>query len=83
VVSIANQEVWGSKPSHGWNFYRDFCFSSLANSAVISTLTVNCQWEDETARERTGYQTSYDGAKKMKLLALYTHGCPRVCLRLA
>src|SRR6218665_3452131 len=26
----------------------------LANSAMMSTLTAHCQWEDETVRERTG-----------------------------
>jgi len=26
-----------------------------ANSAVMSTLTIHCQWEDEMKRERTGH----------------------------
>ena len=25
-----------------------------SNSSMMSTLTVHCQWEDETMRERTG-----------------------------
>ena len=48
---------------------------------MISTLTVNCDGEDETVRERTGHQPSYAEAKKMKLLALHTLGCLRVSLR--
>src|SRR6218665_1922141 len=35
----------------------------LANSATMSTLTVHCQWEDETERERTGHPPSYADAK--------------------
>src|SRR6218665_2283284 len=46
-----------------------------------STLTACCQWEDETVRERTGHSPSYAEAKKMKLLTLHTHGCPRASLR--
>ena len=30
----------------------------LANSAMMSTLTIHCQWEDDTARERTGHPPS-------------------------
>src|SRR6218665_2277917 len=33
------------------------------------------------ARKRTGNSFSYAEAKKMKLLTLHTHGCPRVSLR--
>ena len=29
-----------------------------ANSAMMSTLTGHCQWEDKTARERTGHPPS-------------------------
>ena len=43
----------------------------------MSTLTVHCRWEDETARERTGHPPSYAEAKKMKSLTLHTHGCLR------
>ena len=53
----------------------------LANSAMTSTLTVHCQWEDETVRERTGHPPSYAEAKKMKSLTLHTHGCLRASLR--
>ena len=53
----------------------------LANSAIMSTLNVHCQWEDETVRERTGHPAPYAEAKKMKSLTLYTHGWPRASLR--
>jgi len=36
----------------------------IANSAMINTLTVHCQWEDETARERTGNPPLQAEAKK-------------------
>jgi len=42
----------------------------------MSTLTVHCQWEDET-----DHPPSYAEAKKMKSLTLHTHGCLRVSLR--
>jgi len=41
----------------------------------MSTLTVHCQWEDETVRERTGHAPSYAKAKKMKSMTLHAHGC--------
>src|SRR6218665_1535426 len=47
----------------------------IANSAMMSTLTVHCQWEDEMVRERTGHPSSYAEATKMKSLTLHTHGC--------
>src|SRR6218665_16018 len=53
----------------------------LANSAVVSTLTVHCLWGDETVRKRTGHPPSYAEAKKMKLLTLHAHGCPMTSLR--
>jgi len=40
----------------------------LDNSAMTSTLTAHCQWEDETGMERTGHPLSY--AEKMTSLAL-------------
>src|SRR6218665_1761180 len=52
-----------------------------ANSAMMSTLTAHCQWEDDTVRERTGHPPSYAVAKKMKSLTLRTHGCLRASLR--
>src|SRR6218665_1970027 len=52
-----------------------------ANSAMMSTFSVRCQWDVETAKERTGHPPSYAEAKKMKLLTLHTHGCPRASLR--
>jgi len=42
-----------------------FHLRPLANSAMMSTLTAHCQWEDETVRERTGHPPSYAVAKKM------------------
>jgi len=39
----------------------------LAKSAMISTLTVHSEWEDETARERTGHPPSYAVAKKNEI----------------
>jgi len=53
----------------------------LANSAMMSTLTTRCQWEDEMVRERTGHSPSYTMTKKMKSPRLHTHGCPRASLR--
>jgi len=44
---------------------------------MMSTLTVHCQWEDETVRETTGYPLSYAEAKKM---TPRNHGCPRAIL---
>jgi len=41
---------------------------------MMSTLTVYCQWEDETVRERTGHPPSYAEAKEMKSLTLHTLG---------
>src|SRR6218665_2474715 len=78
----ANREVRGSNPDQGRNLVRDFLFHlhPLANSAMMSTLTAHCQWDDETMRERTGYPPSYAVAKKMKSLTLHTHGCLRASL---
>jgi len=42
----------------------------IANSAMMSTLNVHCQWEDEMVRERTGHPPSYAETKKIKLLIL-------------
>ena len=41
-------------------------------------MCVDCLWENETARERTGHKPKYTEAKKMKLLTLHTHGCLRI-----
>jgi len=46
----------------------------LVNSATMSTLTMHCQWEDETPSERTGYLSSYAEAKKVRSLTLHTQG---------
>src|SRR6218665_611146 len=53
----------------------------LVNSAMMSTLTVHCQWEDEKMRERAGHSPSYAEDKQMKSLTLHTHGCARASLR--
>jgi len=53
----------------------------LANSAMMSTPTAHCQWEDEMVRERTGHPSSRAESKKMKLLTLHTYGCPKASLR--
>ena len=56
------------------NLVLDFCSTSsapLANLAMMSTLTVYCRWEDETARERTGHPSSYANAERMRLLTLH------------
>jgi len=55
------REVQGSTPGQGRNLDRVSCstFAPLTNSAMASTLTGHCQWEDETVRERTGRLPSY------------------------
>src|SRR6218665_2375979 len=53
----------------------------LANSAIMSTLIIRCQWVDESVRERTGHPPSYVEAKRMKLLSLHTHGYPSSSFR--
>ena len=46
----------------------------LANSFMMNTLTAYCQWEDETARERTGRPLSCAKAKNRQSLMLYGNG---------
>ena len=53
----------------------------LAKLAMMSTLTTQCECEDEKVRERTGQPPSYAEAKKMKSLTLHTHGSLRAGLR--
>ena len=62
----------GSNPvqKFGLRFFR---LHTLANSAKMSTLAVQCQWEDETVRERIGHPLSYAKGQKMKSLTLHTH----------
>src|SRR6218665_2506912 len=51
---------------------------------MMSTPTIHCRWEDETARERTGHLPtllSYAKAMKMKSLTLHTYGCLRASSR--
>jgi len=48
----------------------DFCSTCphpLANSAILSMLTVDCRMKDEMVRERNGHPPSYAEAKKMKV----------------
>ena len=52
------------------NNYLQSTIGPVANSAMMSTLTANCQWEDEMVWERTGHPPSYAEAKKMKSLTL-------------
>jgi len=53
----------------------------LANSAMMSTLTVHCHWKDEMVRERAGHPQSNAEAKKMKSLTPCAHGYPRASLK--
>ena len=53
----------------------------LANSAMMSTLTVHCHLEDEKVREMTCYSPSYAKARKMKSLRLHTHSFHNASLR--
>ena len=73
----------GFKPRPGQKFGSRFLFHlhPLTNSAMMSTLTAHCQWDNDTARERTGHTPSHAVAKKRKSLTLHTHGCPRASLR--
>ena len=50
VQTTARAEIWFeiSVPS-----------APPAKSAMMSTLTTHCQWEDETVRERTGHLNHY------------------------
>ena len=41
------------------------------NSITMSSLTMHCQWEEETAMEKADDPSSYAEAKKMKLLTSY------------
>ena len=85
VVSVLDCQSWGSrlKPRPGQKFSSRVLFHlhPLANSAMMSTVTTHCQWEDEMVRERSGHQPSYTEAKKIRSLTLHTHGCLRVSLR--
>src|SRR6218665_4025679 len=69
-------------PNGQLSYYESSQVSLLFNvKNSNSTLTIQCQWEDETVRERTGHPPSYAEAKKMKSLILHTHGCSRASLR--
>jgi len=74
---------FGVQITPGQKFGSRFLFHlhPLAKSAMMSTLTANCQWEDETVRERIGHPPSFAEAKKMKSLTLHTLVCPRVSIR--
>ena len=74
VVSVLDCQSRGSgfKSRPGQKFGSRFLLHvcPLDNSAMMSTLTIHCQWEDETVRERTGHPSSHAETKKMKLLTL-------------
>lgn len=44
---------------------------------MMSTLSVHCPWEDETAREGNDHLILYAEAEKMKVPTLHTHDCLR------
>src|SRR6218665_1671583 len=71
----------GFKSLKGLKFEISASSAPLANSAIMSTLTEHCQWEDETVKERTGHPPSYAEAKKMKPLTLQAQGCLRASSR--
>src|SRR5688572_27046429 len=77
VVSVMGCQMrsWGFKSPPGpdiwfWSFAPP---APLTNSSIMSTLTVGCRWEDETAKEGISHPRSYVEAKKMK--SLHAHGC--------
>lgn len=47
----------------------------LANSAVMSTGTLHCEWEDQAVWERSGQPPASAEAKKLKSLTLHIRGC--------
>src|SRR6218665_2491054 len=73
----------GFKSQPGQKFGSRYLFHlhPLANSAMMSTLTIHCQWEDEMGRERFDHPPSYAEAKKMKSLTLRIHDCPTANLK--
>ena|SRR6218665_3533575 len=75
VVSMLDCQSrgWGSNPAQAGICVEISAPSApLVNSAVMSTATLHCWWEDESAREITGHLPSFTEAKKMKLLTLHT-----------
>ncbi len=74
VVSALDCQSRGSgfKPRPEQKFGSRFLFHlrPLANSAMMSKLTVHCQREDETARVRTVHPPSYSEAKEVKSLTV-------------
>ena len=59
----------------------EICVPSVPPSQLGYDEYTDCQWEDETVRERTGSPPSCAEAKKKKSLALHTRGCLRASLR--
>ena len=84
VVSVLDCQSWGSgfksRPEQKFSSRFLLHLSTIANSAMMSTLIAHCQWDDETVGERTGNPSSYAKAKKMKSLTLHTCGCPMASL---
>src|SRR6218665_1238831 len=64
MLRLSVERLWVQiLPNAG--FFKIFAPSApLASSAVVSMLTVQCQWEEETVRERTGHQPSYEAEAK-------------------
>jgi len=80
LVSVLNCQLRGSgfKSWPGQKFGSRFFLlhlCPLANTAMMSTLIIYCQWEDDMVRDRTGHPPPYTEAKKIKLLTFHTSGC--------
>ena len=59
-------------PSRVDIWFENFALSAGPAPLAISTMTIRCQWEDETAKDKTGHPPSYAEAKKMNSLTLRT-----------
>ena len=85
VVSILDCQSRGLefklRPGQKFDYVFLLHLRPLVNSAMMNTLTVHCQKEDETVRERTDHLTSCFEANKMKLLTLHSHECSTESLR--
>jgi len=76
LVSVLDYQSRGLgfkfRPGHKFGLRLLLHLRPLANSDMMGTLTIHCQWEDEMARERTGHPPSYAEDKKMKPPTLQT-----------
>ena len=75
MLDCQSKRGWGTDPCPEIQVEISTSPALLANSAVMSTLSVPLQQEEKMAGEGTGHPPSYAEVKKMKLLAIYTHGC--------